>query len=108
MIENALAWLTTHPALLSLGVALGGAIFNWVCKPRTAAEYAAMSPSRAGFFRFMAATFPDPEKAWNSLILIVRKERPENAPTVITTVTRPADPEGTVVRALTSDDGDRK
>lgn len=80
---KALEWIAANPTLVTLAVGMGTATFNWATKPRTPEELAAMSPRRAAFHRFMAAAFPDPQKAieaawqfWNS----TREKLPSKKP----------------------------
>lgn len=55
-------FILAHQAFLwALAATAGPALFNWLCKPRTEEQYQAYSPRVAAVFRFMAATFPDPD-----------------------------------------------
>lgn len=51
------------PEFATLAVGILTAAYNWAAKPRTPEELLAMSPRRAAFHRWMAAVFPDPQKA---------------------------------------------
>ncbi len=56
-------WAGDNPGTVTALIGLLTTCFNWLAKPRTAEEYAAMSPRRAAMHRWMAAVFPDPAKA---------------------------------------------
>jgi hypothetical protein len=56
-----------NPEHLAFVVGLLCAVFNWLAKPRTAEELAALPPRLAAFFRFMSAVFPDPAKATEAI-----------------------------------------
>ena len=61
MLQYVIEFLRVNQTVIVVGVLTGA--FNWAAKPRTPEELAAMHPRRAAFHRFMAATFPDPQKA---------------------------------------------
>lgn len=61
---NAINWLESHPALVSLVLLpLVMAIVNAILRPRTAEEYALLPPRLAAFLKLLRAIFPDPQKA---------------------------------------------
>jgi hypothetical protein len=61
-MNTLLAFLSSHQEVMySVAVAGAGALFNWICRPRTSEEYLALPPRVAAFFKFMAAVFPDPK-----------------------------------------------
>lgn len=82
-VTEARDWASAHPVYVALLVGCAASAFNWVAKPRTAQEYAAMSPRRAAIHRFMAALFPDPAKTIESAKNLVLGTRPETAPSLI-------------------------
>lgn len=82
-VASAWSWADAHPFFVTLAFGVAFGAFNWIAKPRTALEYAVMSPRRAAFHRFMAATFPDTQKAFESLKNLIYATRPAGAPTVV-------------------------
>jgi len=62
-----LEWIKAHPEDLIFVLGVATTLFNWVTKPRTPEELAAYPARLAAFFRFMNATFPDPQKMTESL-----------------------------------------
>lgn len=60
---KALQFLSDNAAAITLAMGIFFSVFNWAAKPRTKEELEAMPARAAAFFRFMAATFPDPHKA---------------------------------------------
>lgn len=78
--SGAWKWAAENPATMTALVGLAASVFNWIAKPRTAEEYAAMSPRRAAISRFLAGVFPDPQKAFEAAWQFVKNTHDQLPP----------------------------
>lgn len=73
MMNRYLAFIETHPALVSLIlIPLVMSAVNAALRPRTPEEYAAMPKRLAAFLKLLRAIFPDPQKAAIAASQLVR------------------------------------
>lgn len=104
-LHTVLAWLEAHPMLVAqVVIPAATALFTWLLKPRSEAEYAAMGPRMAGLHKLVAGLGLDAPKVVDGLMLLLLKKRsarsippppPETPVTAITVLGRdtPTDPE---------------
>jgi hypothetical protein len=81
LLSNLSGWAEAHPELVAALVwPLFTAILTWLVKPRTAAEYAAMSPRLAAAIKLVSALGLDPVKAVEALKQIFGPKKPPTGP----------------------------